>query len=317
VAALPSDVTYNSSQGVYYQGGKLFNPLTGEANLVMSPDAAQSAASQYNQAQQSSQQSAADAKAAQDKADTVAFLQDQGSQLKDLLGRTDTSLSQGLQANEDNYNTGVNQTQDSATKQLQTEQGNKQAALDRIRSNAGQAYRSLAQIIGRAAGTSSSAFQELLPHAVGSDTSSKTQAASTTYGTNVSNINDSLTNALRDLLKQKNDNESNVRQTVEQKRQSINEQLATNAGNIAQAQGGGYAAVKAGEQPFMDAITASRNAVDNLFPTFHTAFTPEAVNPNLDQYTTDRSVINAQASGDQNPTDPYTTLLRRKLQGAA
>lgn len=264
-------------------------------------------------------------------ADVLASLNDNANQLNSLLGRTDTALNQGLQQNQNQYdealsneNTQNQRALDAYTTQGQQNTQSKQAAYDTINKNAGTGYNSLAQIIGRAAGTGSSAFQDLLPNVVGNDTSAKRAAASSTYGQNQQAIDkaqgiteDDYNSALADLLRQKNQNESDVRSGVETQRQQIQQQLSDNAAQIAQANGGGYAAVKAAESPYQNAINNSKNAVEALFSQFNTPFTPAAVTAapaDLGQYTTDRSAINAQAQG-ANPTDPYSAfLLRKNLQ---
>lgn len=265
--------------------------------------------------QQAASQAAAQAASA--KADDLAFLGDQGNQLRDLLGRTDTGLNQGLAQNEDQYNTAVGNATTQRDAQTQSQNQAKLGAYDTINRNAGDGYRSLAQIIGRAAGTGSSAFQELLPNVIGKDTSSKRQDATNTYGQNLSNIDTSYNGTLADLVKQKKTNEDTLRSGIESQRQGIDQQLAQNAGQVAQANGGGYAAVKAAQSPFQDAINNSRNAVENFFNQFRTAYTPTPVNPNLATYQTDRSVVNAKNDPNTpDSTDPYAALLRKKLQSA-
>lgn len=250
-------------------------------------------------------------------ADDLAYLSDQAAQLRDLLGRTDTSLNQGLQQNNDQYTSAVGDATSSKDKQVIGQNQAKLSAYDTINQNAGNSFRSLAQIIGQAAGRGSSAFQDLLPDVIGKDTSSKRQAATNTYGQNLSNIDSSFQSALADLLKQKNDNEQTLRTGVEQQRQDLNNQLAQNAAAAAQANGGGYAAVKAAESPFQSAINASRDAVQNFFSQFRTPYTAPTIDPNLAAYSTDRSVINAANNGTPDSTDPYAALLRKRLQGTA
>lgn len=264
-------------------------------------------------------------------ADDISFLNDQESQLQDLLGRTDTNLNQGLTRNEDQYNTALGGS--NADKQRQYAQyqdqrikttKDKQNAFSTIDRNAGQGYRSLAQIIGRSAGTGSSAFRDLLPSVVGKDTSAKRANAINTAGENLQGIDKaqgqydiSFEGVLQDLMKQKKDNEENLRGKIEEQRQGLNSQLSGIAGQRAQAQGGGYAQVKAAQQQYQDAINNSRNSVQGFFDQFRTQFTPRqavATTPELSQYNTDRSEVNAgnQGMGSQNP---YEALLRKKLRG--
>jgi hypothetical protein len=246
----------------------------------------------------------------------ISFLNDQANQLRALLGRTDTALNQGLTRNNDEYNRNVGDAQGSHDSQVQDQNTQKLKAYDTINRNAGNSYHSLASIIGRAAGTGSSAFQELLPDVVGKDTSSKRQDVTNTNGQNISKIDTSFADVLADLLRQKKDNENTLRSGVETQRQDINGKLATNAGQVAQAKGGGFAAVKAAQTPFQAAIDNSRNAVESFFDTFRTPYTPKAVQANLADYTTDRSSVNAKTDPAVDPTNPYSAILRKRLQGS-
>ncbi len=266
------------------------------------------------------------------KATTLGFLGDQGNQLRDLLARTQTGLDQGLQQNEDQYNTQVGNADEDKQRQYANYEdqrvGQNKGKLDTFQTidrNANNGFRSLSQIIGRAAGRGSSAFQDLLPNVIGKDTSTKRSAANTTYGTNLANIDKSqgqydisFSDMLDDLLKQKKTNESTLRTGIEGQRQTINGQLGKNAADIAQTNGGDYAAIKAAQDPYQNAINSSRDAVEGFFNTFRTPFTPKtavAATPDLAGYTADRSAINAAGQGG-DPTNPYSSLLRKKLQGA-
>jgi len=270
---------------------------------------------------------------AQAQSDTLASLADQRSQLQGLLGRTEVGLSQGLTRNQDDYNTEVGGANNAkalqygnfADKRLSNNE-NKQSAYGTINRNANAGYRSLAQIIGRASGTGSSAFRDLLPNVIGQDTSSKRRAANENFGRNLQGIDKaqgqydiSFESVLADLLKQKKDNEATLRTGVEGQRQGINSQLAQNAAQDAEARGGGFAAVRAASQPFQDSINSSRDTVQSFFDQFRTPFAQKqavAPTPELSQYTTDRSVVNQQAQGGGDASNPYAQLLRKRLQQA-
>ena len=266
-------------------------------------------------------------------AEDVSFLNDQENQLRGLLGRTDTGLAQGLQKNENEYNTQLGGA--NADKQRQYanyadqrvgQNKSKVNAYETIDQNANTGYRNLANIIGRSAGTGSSAFRELLPNVVGQDTSTRRSKASTTYGENLAGIDKaqgqydiSFQGVLDDLQRQKKANEETLRTGIEGQRQDLNQKLSSVAAQRAQAQGGGYAAVKAASAPFQQSIENSRNAVEGFFNQFQTPYAAKqavAATPDLAQYTTDRASINAgQQGGDTS--NPYAALLRKKLQGGA
>lgn len=262
----------------------------------------------------------------------VSFLSDQEKQLRDLLNRTETGLQQGLARNEDEYNRNVGQSNADKERKLAGYQDQRVAqnkgkldAYDTVNKNANTGYRSLAQIIGRASGTGSSAFRDLLPNVIGTDTSSRRRDVTETFGENLAGIDKAQSqfeidfqSILDDLVRQKKENEENLRSGVETQRQGINAQLATNAGQLAQARGGGYAQVRAAQAPYQDAINNSRNTVEGFFNQFRTQFAPRqavAATPELDDYTVDRANINAQQQSMADPNNPYAQLLRKRLQG--
>lgn len=264
----------------------------------------------------------------------LAYLDDQQRQLRDLLARTDTGLSQGLVNNEDEYNRNLGQSNADKERQYAnyadqrvTQNQGKLDSYDTINKNASNGFRSLAQLIGRASGTGSSAFRDLLPNVIGTDISSKRGQANDTYGENLQGIDKaqnqydiSFADVLDDLLRQKKSNENTLRSGIETQRQDLNSKLGTVAGQRAQALGGGYDQVKAAQQPFQDSINNSRNQVESFFNQFRSAYTPKqavATAPELSNYTTDRSVINAQNQGATDATNPYAQLLRKRLTGQA
>ena len=259
-----------------------------------------------------------------------AYLDSQAANLNSLLGRTDTGLNQGLSKLNDSYTGNVNQQtnqenqalQDYADNRVQTNK-DKLGAYDTINRNANSGYRSLAQIIGHASGSGSSAFQQLLPDVVGKDISGKRGVANQTYASNLGNIDTaqkktelSFSNILADLANQRQAQEQQLRTGVEQQRQSLQGQLDQNATQRVQNNGGGYAQVAAAQAPYQTAIDNSRNAVESFFAQFKPTVTPQQAAiaaPDLTQYTVDRSNVNAQNQGAQDPTNPYAAILRRKL----
>ena len=324
-ARSPSGVTdWGKAISVYDGGAQAANGSV-QATRINDPNAPQSTGDYSG----SSGGTAAAAPAPDTTADDLAFLADQEAQLRSLLGRTDTGLNQGLTKLEDDYNTetGYQNAQKDRAIQGYGDQRvgvnkDKQSNLGTINKNAGNSYRSLSQIIGRAAGTGSSAYQQLLPDVIGKDMSGKRKLALENAGTNLQKIDKSqadtelsFTNVLADLLKQRKSGESDLRSGIEGQRQSINAQLATNAGERAKVQGGGYGSIKTAQAPYQAAIENSRNAVEGFFNQFRTPYTRTevaAATPELSTYTADRSSVNAQQQG-VNPDNPYASLLKKKL----
>lgn len=262
--------------------------------------------------------------AAQQAAQANAYVDSQIANLNDLLGRTDTSLNQGLEQLNSSYQGSVNQqnnqlaqaNQDYSDKRVATNK-DKLGAYNTINKNANNGYRSLSQIIGRASGTGSSAFQEALPDAIGKDIGSKRGEANTTYASNMGNIDTaqkktelSFQQILQDLANQRQAQEQSLRTGVEQQKQSILSQQ-----QALQAQRGNLA----GAQALQPQIEGSRNAVDSFFQQFKPTYTAQQAAiaaPDLGKYNVDRSVVNAQNQGG-NTANPYADILRKKLQEQA
>jgi len=251
-----------------------------------------------------------------------AYTDLQLASLRDLLGRTDTGLNQGLQQIGDTYTGSVNQQQNQENQALQdyadkrvTTNKDKLGAYDTINKNANNGYRSLSQIVGRSAGTGSSAFQDLLPDVIGKDISGKRTDANTTYAQNLGNIDTaqkktelSFQQVLQDLATQRAAQEQQLRTGVEGQKQNLlgqEQQLLAQRGNLA------------GAQAIQPQIESSRSAVENFFNQFRPTITPQqaaVAAPDLSQYTVDRSTVNAQQQGVPDTTNPYADILRKKLQ---
>lgn len=260
-----------------------------------------------------------------------AYLDTQANDLQSLLGRTDTGLEQGLQSLNDSYQSSVNDQgnqerqalQDYTDKRVSTNK-DKLGAYDSINKNANNGYRSLSQIIGRAAGTGSSAFQDGLPDAIGKGMSGQRTDANATYAENLGNIDTaqkktqlSFQEILEDLANQRATQEQQLRTGVEQQRQGINSQLAQNKSARLQNSGASASQIAASQVPYQEAIDTSRNNVEGFFNQFRPTITPQQAAiaaPDLSQYTVDRANVNAQQQGAPDPTNPYADLLRKKLQ---
>lgn len=244
----------------------------------------------------------------------VAPAQDTSGQLNSLLATVNNTLDQGVAKNNDQYNQQVNNANTSRAQTLAgygdqriSQNQAKQSAYDTINQNANTGYNSLAQLIGRSAGTGSSAFQQLLPNVIGKDTSSKHQAATDTYGQNLAGIDKAqnqydigFQNTLQDLFNQKKQNEGDLNIGAQNQRLNLQNQFATSP------------------QQAVSNIDNSRNAVQSFFDQFRPQYSASqavAPTPDMAAYNTDRSAVNAQQQGGADPTNPYSQLLRKKLQG--
>jgi hypothetical protein len=259
------------------------------------------------------------------------FLADRKTELEELLGRTDTLEKQGLDKILRAYDDERIKSQNDKTKQmanyndLKTEQGtNKVSSFEKLNQGANQAYRSLAQIIGRGAGTGSSAFRDLLPNAIGNQVSSGREGVLQDYGQNMQKIGkskkeyeSSFEEVLRDLLNQKTASEGSFKSGLDTERQNVNLQLmeVLRQNQLNEDPKSKYETVRAAIEPYKAANTKLSNNIDNYYEQYKPTMTPKAAvinKPDLGQFTVDRANINAQNQGVVD--NPYASLLRKRLE---
>jgi hypothetical protein len=266
----------------------------------------------------------------------IATLEQNANLLNSLLGRIDTSINQGKQKIGDQYGKELADANLDKIKQLETygsqrqsQKTNREQALGTISRNANTGMSSLQSLLGRASGSGSSVYQQLLPYLVGNDMSKNRRQVMNTTGTNLQNIDKAqnqyeadFASVLQDLANQRKSNEENLMSGIEGQRQNLLAQQIANAAQLAQAQGGGYNAVKSAVSPYQAQYETSLNAVDSFFNQFKPNYTPNqkaAPTPELGTYTIDRAAVNGASSPQAgvDETNPYAALLRRKLQGEA
>lgn len=299
----PSGVSYQEAQGTI---GNLYNkyyaPQTNQEGTDTYAPAAPTGGSGT-----SSTYSPAD----------ISYLQSIKQQYLDQQGQLGTTLEQGNRTINDQYNKGVSDTNFDKTKQSQAQTATKGENYSKINNAANRGYNSLASILGRASGTGSSVFQQLLPNVIGKDISSKRTEANTVYGKNMSNIDSSFASVLQDLADQKRKNEEDLYTGIGDQRTKLASQIGGVEGQLAYSGGGDLAAVRAAQAPYEAQARQSQLDVNGLFDKYFKPFTPKAAAPELSNYTMDRSQINAGNQGTADASNPYAALLRRKLQGQA
>jgi hypothetical protein len=260
-----------------------------------------------------------------------AYLTDQDKALADLLGRLGMSETAGIDKIGTQYgNEKLRAEQDkertmSGYGEQEVTQGmNKEKSFNQANRGANNAFRSLAQILGRASGTGSSAFRELLPDVLGKGLNENRSQAIDAFAGNMQGIKKAkdqygldFSDLLNDLLTQKTQQENEFRSGVEGQRQGINSQRSTIAGQLLQNENPNvdYAAIKAAQTPFQTLIDQSSDKIAG-----YDAYAPKlaarqvvAGTPNVNEFKTDRLAVNAGNQG-MNPENYYSTLLRKRLQ---
>lgn len=265
----------------------------------------------------------------------LAYYDSQSNQLRDMLGRTQNTLDQGLTNLGDSYNRevgGANQQRSRALEDFQVKREDttraKQEALGQVDTNARTLNDSLRRVLGLASGSGSSAYQLAAPNAVAREASGKRNGVLSNYATNDRNIATSEKRAtedfgslLDDLARQRSDKERELRTGVLQSEQDLNAKLGDNAAQRAAALGGDTSAIQAAQSPYDAAIADRRSQIDSLFERFRTpTFAPKPVTvqaPNLRDYMVDRSQINANnqsGASQQQQYNPYSYPLRKNLE---
>jgi len=271
---------------------------------------------------------------ASQRGEDTAFLDTQMDYLRNLLTRADTTKEQGMTQIGDSYNkelTRGNEDQsrtlrDYSTKELTTQQ-DREKGLGDVDRNANTLANSLRRILGMASGRGSSAYKFAAPQAVAQKASTERGNVLETTGRNISNINTARGDAmsqferyLQDLQDQRTEKESGLSSDVETQKQDYNSRLAQAAGEKARVSGAGYGGIRAAQQPYLDSVNAGNSALDRIFQSSRTAYTPKPVSyqtPDIGQYTVDKAAINANRQfGGSDPTSPYSYFARKKFNEA-
>lgn len=267
--------------------------------------------------------------AAADKAAAVAYLNSQQSNLDRQMGRTGTTLEQGLTRLTNDYNSKYNtgsQNRARALEDLGIQRKDTDAAkdksIDKVNTNARVLADSLRRKIGLASGSGSSAYQITAPGAVARDASTERGDVLGTFAQNYRSLDmadkrtkEDYEKLFADLAGQRQQGEYSLRQGVENTRNEISQRLADVAAKRAAANGGGLSQQMAASQGYEADIAARERAIDGLFGQYVKPIAMrevQAQTPELAQYLVDRAAIQANAaSGTQDPYAPYSNLLKK------
>ena len=262
-------------------------------------------------------------------ADDLKYINDQIANLTGQQGRYGTALRDGLTSLGDSYNKNVSDQNLNQQRnlerygtQLQDTEAGRGNALGQVDTGARTLADSLRRMLGMASGSDSSAYQITAPGAVARDASGKRGDVLDTYGRNFRDINkakdDSQTDferLLADLSAQRKQGESSLRSGVLSGQNELSTQLADAEAEKQLLLGGGYDQVRQATSGYRGDISNREAKLDNLFTQFRTPYNIEPINaqiPDLAQYTTDRTAINANNSGQTSPYSPYAQLLKKR-----
>ena len=265
-----------------------------------------------------------------DRAATLAYLGLQQSNLDRQMGRTGTTLEQGLTNLTNDYNNKYNTASqnkaraiEDLTMQRRDTESSKDKAIDKVNTNARVLADSLRRKIGMASGSGSSAYQITAPGAVARDASTERGDVLGTFAQNFRalDVADKRTNEdydklFSDLKTQREASERSLRQGVENTRNEISQKLAEIAAQRVAAQGGGLTQQMAAARGYENDIAARERAIDalgNVSPIELRAIQAQA--PELAQYLVDRAAIQAnQQAGTNDPTAPYGPNIKNRFE---
>lgn len=262
-----------------------------------------------------------------DKALTLAELAAQEGQLRDFLNSANGQLDQGVSSiNDDAARLRAKNAQDRGRANqdfdIRTEdtQRAKDGKLDSIDTNARVQANSLRNMVGRASGSGSSAYQIAVPGAVARDASLDRQGVQEDFGANFRDlglakkrVGEDFEEADQDVNRQVNDKTRALREGILTAQNDASGSLADIARRRAAVQGGNPATAGAG---FDAEISTRRQAINSLFNTYKTPLQARAVDttaPALRDYVTDGTAVSAPAAeGAPAGTSPYSSFLKKR-----
>lgn len=225
--------------------------------------------------------------------------------LGDYLRRIQTTREQGVQGIQDDANKSVSDTnlergralEDFAVRRSDTERG-RDSAIDRVNTGARTLANSVQRLLGMASGSGSSAYKLAAPNAIARDTSAKRGAVLEDYGANFRDLATSEDRAKTDFQRRLDD--------IEAQRRTRERDFL---GEIGSAEQQAYA--DAGDNFNVDRV---QGELDSLFSKYRTPYTVTPVNTNVPQlrdYVTDRTAIQANNTQGQDIYSPYQSLRKK------
>jgi hypothetical protein len=260
--------------------------------------------------------------------DDMNYLDYQLSRLNSQYGRTDSTLSQGLERILQSYNDSKNDANQQQSRFLQDILTNredtgraKDNAIGRVDTNARTLAESLRRRLGMAGGSDSSAYKIAAPGAVARQASGERGDVMETYGVNFRNLDtrekrgkEDFAELISDLAKQREMKTQDFKGGITDERNRIDEARAEVARQKALLQGGGWDQARAAMSPYVAQMDARTAALDkllgNIAPVKVGAIDTSI--PELRKYMVDRAAINANTqSGTQDPYAPYRQNLQK------
>lgn len=258
----------------------------------------------------------------------MAYLNDQESWINRLLKSAGSTLDSGLKGIQENYdkerdraNTSQSNLLQDLLMKRQDTQTAKDDALRKVDTGARTGLNSLRNLLARASGIGSSAYQILAPDAVAKEATEQRGGVMSNFGQNFRDLDirenrakSEFEQLLEDLAAQRQSREQGLRGDILAQKQQYNESLAEIARQRAQLKGGGYGDVREAMNPYRQRILRAQDAIDALPGKYATNYNVNPIDtstPSLRDYIVDRANISAnQAAG--TGADPYAYFRQRR-----
>jgi hypothetical protein len=270
------------------------------------------------------QRAAQAAEEARNKADDLAYLNDQENSLRGLFGEADNAFRQGQQGIADEFGRAEQRKKEDQARANRdynlketTTTTAKTSSLGKVNDNARNLANSVRRRLALSGGTSSSAYQEAAPAAVAAEATRDRTGVMENYGANFNAIKTARDDAksqfermFEDLRLQRSGREQALQQGVLQNKNDVEQKLSALAQERAKLLGGGYQAQRVAQQPYLDALNSRKGEINSLADRYRNPFTPQEVkvaNPSLRDY----MVENAGITPEQQQEVTYNDYLNK------
>lgn len=246
-------------------------------------------------------------------ADTTAYLNDLEQELRRQLGLVSSTRETGLKQLGDSYQ---NELQSGSQKYGQQKEDNtrqKIGALGQVDTNARVQANNLRRILGLSGSAGQSAGM-VGDSAIRRQASQQRSKQVENFGLNDRNIFNAEDAFKKDLETKKKDREMSFLQGLLSQEQGLYGDIGDIAAQKASVNGGNYASVRAARQPFQNEIAARDNQIQSLTSQYATPFNADAKLADLNQFTVDKAVLNANNAGGPQDYSPYSPFINKRKQ---
>jgi hypothetical protein len=261
----------------------------------------------------------------------IAGIDAQANQLRSFLDGSGRRLDEGMAGINDDAtrlrnknNLDRSRTAEDFGLRTEDTQHNKDGKLDGIDTRARVQSNSLRNLVGRAAGSGSSAYQIAVPDAVTREASVDREGVQEDFGANFRDLglarkraDEDYAGVDEDINHQVNDKTKALKEGVMSAQNDATASMADLARRKAALQSGNVKAAGAG---YDAEIAARQAAMDQLFGQYRTPITAKAVQvdtPQLRDYVDNGAAVGMDSSGAAPGTSPYSPFIKKRQEDFA